>query len=80
MNFSNIIYAILWVFVYYLAILFIPYGIGLLQGISIFSSLWATIPAETHWLIGIFIYVVVPLVAIAYIIKSGSPESRIVVS
>lgn len=79
MNFSNILYAILWVFVYYVAILIVPFGINLLTSISIFSGLWALIPAETHWLIGIFLYIVVPLVGVAFIIRSGSPQSQIVV-
>jgi hypothetical protein len=80
MNFTNLIYLILWIFCYYFILLFIPYTVNLLTSISIFSGLWATIPVETQWLIGIFLYIVIPLVAIAYAIKSSSPESQIVVS
>jgi hypothetical protein len=62
-----------------MSLLIIPYSITLLQGISGLGTFWATIPSETHWLIGILMYIVIPLVAIAYTIKSSSPEQQIIV-
>jgi len=80
MNFTNLIYMILWTFCYYLVLLMVPYALTMLQGISILAPFWNSWPIETTWLIDILLYVIVPFVAWAYAIKSSSPEQQIVVS
>ena len=79
MSFSNMIYMVMWLFTYYFTLLIVPYMTNLFQGMSIFAGLWSGIPAETQWLIQILMYIVIPLCAIAYTIKSSNPESQIVV-
>lgn len=80
MNFTNIIYLILWMFVYYMALMIVPYGLNLLATISVLAPFWNSWPVETTWMINILLYIVVPIVAIAYAIRSSSPEQQIVVS
>jgi len=80
MNFTNGIYLILWVFVYYGCLLmFLPYMYNLLQNLPAIGVYWSSIPADTQFLINILLYIIVPLVAVAYTIKSSSPENQIVV-
>ncbi len=80
MNFTNMLYLILWLFVYYFVLLFIPYGTNLLQSMPMLGTYWGTIPVETQWLLSLLIYIIVPIVAIAYTIKASSPEQQIVVA
>lgn len=80
MSFTNLIYLILWLFIYYFVLLFIPYGTNLLSNLPTFGTYWSTIPPETVWLLNILLYIVVPIVAIAFTIKASSPEQQIVVA
>lgn len=80
MNFTNIIYMVLWTFCYILVLLIVPYFLTMLQGISILAPYWNSWPPETTLFMDILLYVIVPLVAWAYAIKSSSPEQQIVVS
>jgi len=80
MNFTNIIYLILWFFVFIFSLVFIPYVESLIQSLPTIGSYWNNIPTETIQILNIFLYIVIPLVAIAYAIKSSSPENQIVVS
>jgi hypothetical protein len=78
MNFTNLIYMILWMFVYYAILIFVPYAINALQAMPVIGTFWSTIPSETIWLVNILMYIVVPLVAIAYTIRASSPEQQAV--
>jgi len=79
MNFSNMIYLCLWVAIYYFTLLIVAFALNLLQNISIFVPFWNSWPQETTWLINIFLFIVIPLVGIAYAILSSSPQQQIVV-
>jgi hypothetical protein len=52
---------------------------NLLQNLPAIGVYWSSIPADTQFLINILLYIIVPLVAVAYTIKSSSPENQIVV-
>ena len=77
MNFTNLIYMILWLFVYYAILIFIPYATNALQAMPVIGAYWSTIPTETIWLVNILMYIVVPLVAIAYTIRASSPQQSV---
>lgn len=79
MNYTNLIYMVLWLFVYYYILLFVPYTTDLLSNDATLGSYWSTIPSETHTLIQITLYIVVPFVAIAYTIISSKQEQTIIV-
>lgn len=79
MNYTNLIYLVLFLFAYYGALLFVPYGVDFLQSDATFGGYWADIPAETHLLLGLLLYIIVPLVAIAFTIISGKQEQIVVV-
>lgn len=79
MNFTNLLYLVLWMFCYYAMLMVIPYATSLLQALPSIGTYWSSIPTETQWMVNILLYIVVPLVAIAYTIKSSSPEQQIVV-
>lgn len=74
MNFSDAIYMILFVFVYYGMLLIVPYGLSMLQGIGVLAPYWSTIPTETHWILNILLWIIVPIVAIAYTIRASQPQ------
>lgn len=78
MNFTNLIYLVLWLFCYYAILLFIPYMASFWQA-GFLGGFWVTIPPETTWLIQILMYIVVPLVAIAYTITASKQEEGIFV-
>lgn len=79
MNFGNMIYLVLWVVVYYFTLLIVSFALNLLQAISILTPFWGSWPVETTWMINIFLYIVIPIVGIAYAITSSSPQQQIVV-
>ena len=79
MNYTNLLYLVLWLFCYYFIMLYIPYGTNLLQNLPVIGTYWSSIPTETHWLLGILMYIIVPLVGIAYTIKSSSPEQQFII-
>jgi hypothetical protein len=67
-------------FVYYGMLLeVVPYGLTLLQTMPTIGTFYSTIPPDTTLLVQLLMYIIVPLVAIAYTIKSSSPENQIVV-
>lgn len=76
MNFTNLIYMILWLFVYYAILIFIPYATNALAAMPEMGTYWSTIPTETVFLVNLLMYIVVPLVAIAYTIRASSPQQQ----
>lgn len=79
MNYTNLIYLVLFLFAYYGILLFVPYGMDFLQTDATLGGYWSSIPTETHILLGILIYIVVPLVAIAFAINAGKQQEIVVV-
>lgn len=78
MNYTNMIYLILFLFVYWGMLLLLPYGRDFLQADATLGGYWATIPDETHLIMNILMYIIVPLVAIAYTIIASKPQQTIV--
>lgn len=74
MNYTNLIYLVLFLFAYYGMLLFVPYGKDFLQSDATLGGYWSSIPAETHLILDILLYIIVPLVAIAYAIISGKQQ------
>lgn len=78
MNFTNMIYLILFLFAYWGMLLFVPYGRDFLQSDATFGGYWADIPSETHLILNILLYIVVPLTAIAYTIIASKPQQTMI--
>lgn len=78
MNYTNLLYLVLFLFCYWGVLLFVPYGRDFLQSDATLGSYWSSIPNETHLVMDILLYVIVPIVAIAYTIISSKPEQTIV--